>query len=49
MKPGVKAFFDEETNTVTYVVADPSGHVCAVIDPVLDFDPGVGPDFNRFR
>ena len=42
MKPGVKAFFDEETNTVTYVVADPSGNVCAVIDPVLDFDQASG-------
>ena len=42
MKPGVEAFFDEETNTVTYVVTDPSSHVCAVIDPVLDFDPASG-------
>ncbi|MDH4021266.1 MAG: MBL fold metallo-hydrolase, partial [Xanthomonadales bacterium] len=42
MKPGVKAFFDEETNTVTYVVADPSGNVCAVIDPVLGFDQASG-------
>lgn len=42
MKPGVKAFFDQETNTVTYVVKDPSSHVCAIIDPVLDFDPASG-------
>jgi len=42
MKPGVKAFFDEETNTVTYVVTDPSGNICAVIDPVLDFDAASG-------
>ena len=42
MKPGVEAFFDEETDTVTYVVTDPSGNVCAVIDPVLDFDPASG-------
>ena len=39
MKPMVKSFFDEATNTVTYVVADPLGEVCAIIDPVLDFDP----------
>ncbi len=26
MKPAVKAFFDEETYTVTYVVTDPSSH-----------------------
>ena len=38
MKPAVKAFFDEETYTVTYVVMDPSSHHCAIIDPVLDFD-----------
>jgi len=42
VKPRVKAYFDEETNTVTYVVADPSGNVCAVIDPVLDFDQASG-------
>ena len=42
MKPDVKAFFDENTNTVTYVVSDPVGKVCAVIDPVLDFDQASG-------
>lgn len=38
MKPDVTAFFDEATNTVTYVVADPVGSACAIIDSVLDFD-----------
>jgi len=42
MKPGVKAFFDKETYTVTYVVTDPSGNTCAIIDPVLDFDQSSG-------
>ena len=42
MKPDVKAFFDQETYTVTYVVADPSGKACAIIDPVLDYDPASG-------
>ena len=42
MKPGVKAFFDEETFTVTYVVTDPSGNTCAIIDPVLNFDQASG-------
>ena len=42
MKPGVKAFFDEDTFTVTYVVMDPSSDICAVIDPVLDFDQASG-------
>jgi glyoxylase-like metal-dependent hydrolase (beta-lactamase superfamily II) len=42
MNPGVKAFFDKATNTVTYVVSDPVGKVCAIIDPVLDFDLASG-------
>jgi glyoxylase-like metal-dependent hydrolase (beta-lactamase superfamily II) len=42
MSPGVKAFFDKATNTVTYVVCDPVGKVCAIIDPVLDFDQASG-------
>ena len=37
-KPDVTAFFDEATHTVSYVVADPSGKSCAVIDPVLGYD-----------
>ncbi len=35
----IEAFFDETTFTVSYVVADPQSRKCAVIDPVLDFDP----------
>jgi len=42
MTPIVKAFFDEATNTVTYVVHDPQSRVCAIIDPVLDFDQASG-------
>ena len=42
MKPDVKAFFDEATNTVSYVVRDPQGRACAVIDSVLDFDQASG-------
>lgn len=42
MKPAVHAFFDEATNTITYVVADPTGSACAVIDSVLDFDYASG-------
>ena len=38
-KPDVKAFFDEATFTVTYVVSDPATRKAAIIDPVLDFDP----------
>ncbi len=36
--PEVTAFFDEATNTITYVVADPETGRCVVIDPVLDYD-----------
>ena len=42
MKPGVNAFFDEATNTVSYVVTDQSSKTCAIIDPVLDFDQASG-------
>ncbi|MEI6099972.1 MAG: MBL fold metallo-hydrolase [Alphaproteobacteria bacterium] len=42
MSPDVQAFFDEATNTVTYVVVDPKGSACAVIDSVLDFDYASG-------
>ena len=34
----IRAFFDEPTNTVTYLVWDPSTMQGAVIDPVLDWD-----------
>lgn len=42
MKPDVAAFFDEDTFTVSYVVADPATRRCAVVDSVLDFDPASG-------
>ncbi|MEE4345691.1 MAG: MBL fold metallo-hydrolase, partial [Paracoccaceae bacterium] len=42
MTPDVKAFFDEATNTVSYVVKDPAGSACAIIDSVLDFDYASG-------
>lgn len=34
----IQAFFDEPTNTVTYLVSDPATRQAAVIDPVLDYD-----------
>jgi len=40
--PKVRAFFDEATNTASYVVADPQGNRCAIVDPVLDYDPKSG-------
>lgn len=42
MSPEVKAFFDEATNTVSYVVRDPMSEKAAIIDSVLDFDYASG-------
>ncbi|MDP1911389.1 MAG: MBL fold metallo-hydrolase [Hyphomicrobium sp.] len=42
VKPEVTAFFDEPTNTVSYVVKDPSSNACAVIDSVMDIDYAAG-------
>jgi glyoxylase-like metal-dependent hydrolase (beta-lactamase superfamily II) len=41
-RPQVKAFFDEDTFTVSYVVRDPGSTACAIIDSVLDYDPASG-------
>ena len=38
----VKAFFDEATNTVSYVAHDPKTKHCAIVDSVLDFDAASG-------
>lgn len=38
----IQAFFDEPTNTVSYLVGDPDTRRAAIIDPVLDFDPSSG-------
>ncbi len=40
--PQVKAFFDEPTNTFSYVVRDPASNACAILDSVLDFDYASG-------
>jgi len=36
LQPEVKAFFDEQSNTISYVVKDPASNACAIIDPVLN-------------
>lgn len=46
-EPDVRAFFDEATFTVSYVVSDPASARAAVIDPVLDFDPASGRTSTR--
>jgi glyoxylase-like metal-dependent hydrolase (beta-lactamase superfamily II) len=42
LEPDVSGFYDEATGSVQYVVADPVTRRCAIIDPVLDFDPTSG-------
>ncbi|MGY4878720.1 MBL fold metallo-hydrolase [Vreelandella aquamarina] len=40
--PRVTHFFDEPTNTFSYVVQDPNSNACAILDSVLDFDYAAG-------
>lgn len=42
MQPIVKSFFDPATWTVSHVVYDHLGGSCAIVDPVLDYDPKSG-------
>ena len=42
LRPTIAAFFDEATNTVSYVVSDPATSHAAVIDSVLDYDAASG-------
>jgi glyoxylase-like metal-dependent hydrolase (beta-lactamase superfamily II) len=42
MRPDVRPFRHESTGTWSYVVADPGLRRCAIVDPVLDFDPKSG-------
>jgi glyoxylase-like metal-dependent hydrolase (beta-lactamase superfamily II) len=41
-QPIIRAFFDEPTNTVSYLVADPATKKAAIIDPVFDYDHNSG-------
>lgn len=38
VKPEVTPFFDEPTNTLSYVIKDPASNACAVVDSVMDLD-----------
>ena len=42
VKPEVTGFFDEQTNTISYVVKDPHSDACAIIDSVMDIDYAAG-------
>jgi glyoxylase-like metal-dependent hydrolase (beta-lactamase superfamily II) len=41
-RPIIRSFFDEPTNTVSYLVADPTTKKAAIIDPVFDYDHNSG-------
>jgi glyoxylase-like metal-dependent hydrolase (beta-lactamase superfamily II) len=41
-QPIIRSFFDEPTNTVSYLVADPATKRAAIIDPVFDYDHNSG-------
>ena len=42
VEPDVAGVFDEASNTLTYIVKDPSSDVCAIIDSVMDIDYAAG-------
>jgi glyoxylase-like metal-dependent hydrolase (beta-lactamase superfamily II) len=42
IKPDVSAHFDAATNTISYIVKDPSSNHCAIIDSVMDIDYAAG-------
>ena len=35
----ILGFHDERTATISYLIGDPTERICAIIDPVLDFEP----------
>lgn len=41
-KPGVTSFFDQASNTFSYVVKDPASQACAIVDPVMEIDMASG-------
>ncbi|MBC8037161.1 MAG: MBL fold metallo-hydrolase, partial [Rhizobiales bacterium] len=45
--PDVTGFFDEPTNTVSYVVSDPATKASAIVDSVLDYDSASGRTATR--
>jgi glyoxylase-like metal-dependent hydrolase (beta-lactamase superfamily II) len=46
-RPLVQGFFEKRTSSLQYVVADPDTKLCAIIDPVLDFDANSGATATR--
>ncbi|UWQ17929.1 MBL fold metallo-hydrolase [Jannaschia sp. M317] len=42
VNPDVQAFFDQATNTISYIVKDPASTACAIVDSVMDIDYAAG-------
>lgn len=42
VRPDVSAHFDAQTNTISYIVKDPSSNACAIVDSVMDIDYAAG-------
>ena len=42
IQPEVFPFFEENSNTFSYIVKDPNSNDCAIVDSVLDFDYASG-------
>lgn len=42
IRPDVHAFFDPATNTISYIVKDPTSDACAIVDSVMDIDYAAG-------
>jgi glyoxylase-like metal-dependent hydrolase (beta-lactamase superfamily II) len=42
MRAEVSSFYHEPSGSITYVVAEPGGRACAIVDSVLDFEPNAG-------
>ncbi len=42
VRPEVEGFFDQGTNTISYIVKDPGSDACAIIDSVMDIDYAAG-------
>lgn len=47
-RPVVTGFYEEATSSIAYVVEDPATKRCAIVDPVLDFDPACRGTHTRF-
>lgn len=42
IRPDVEGYFDDATNTISYIVKDPASNACAIVDSVMDIDYAAG-------